>query len=237
MNPFEFIGLFRRAFGERAGLPLAFWYSDSPLAANGKIQGCMFRVFADVLEGASVSLSLDNIGCGGGKLYAGFAPMGEHIPNFVSNKEHYKDSPEAVVGFIRALRIEMAGKRYLNITRVDKLASFDGVEGVVFFATPDVLSGLCSWAFYDNHSSDAVTSAFGSGCSAVFTQAVNENRANGRRCFLGLFDPSARVHFGADILSFAVPMSRFREMCATLPHTCLIEQSPAWDKIRTRING
>jgi len=197
----------------------------------------MFRVFADVLEGASVSLSLDNIGCGGGKLYAGFAPMGEHIPNFVSNKEHYKDSPEAVVGFIRALRIEMAGKRYLNITRVDRLASFDGVEGVVFFATPDVLSGLCSWAFYDNHSSDAVTSAFGSGCSAVFTQAVNENRANGRRCFLGLFDPSARVHFGADILSFAVPMSRFREMCATLPHTCLIEQSPAWDKIRRRING
>lgn len=55
----------------------------------------------------------------------------------------------------------------------------------MFLATPDMLSGLTTWASFDNNREDAVTALFGSGCSSVVTQVVIENKAGGRRTFLG----------------------------------------------------
>ena len=105
----------------------------------------------------------------------------------------------------------------------------------MFFATPDVLSGLVSWASYDNNADDAVRAPFGSGCSAVVTQAVVENRRGGRSVFLGLFDPSVRPWVGESVLSLVVPMSRMREMCGTMRASCLFG-TYAWNKVRDRIN-
>ena len=119
--------------------------------------------------------------------------------------------------------------------RVDQLDSWEGVEAVVFFATPDVLSGLCSWAFFDNDAEDAVVTKFASGCAAVVSFATVENRKGGRRCFLGMCDPSARPLVPKDELSFAVPMSRFSEMLRTMPHSALFEH--AFSVIRRRIDG
>ena len=68
------------------------------------------------------------------------------------------------------------------------------MEGILFFATPDMLSGLATWAFFDNNADDAVSCIFGSGCSSVVAQAVKENRTGGRRTFIGLLDPSVRPY-------------------------------------------
>ena len=38
-----------------------------------------------------------------------------------------------------------------------------------------MLSGLATWAFFDNNADDAVSCIFGSGCSSVVAQAVKEN--------------------------------------------------------------
>lgn len=114
--------------------------------------------------------------------------------------------------------------------------TFDGAEGVLFFAAPDALAGLVTWATFDNNAADAVASPFGSGCSSVVAQAVQENRNGGRRCFLGLFDPSVRPWVEPDVLSFVVPMSRFREMCGMMRASCLFD-THAWSKVRERINN
>ena len=106
----------------------------------------------------------------------------------------------------------------------------------LFFVTPDILSGLVSWAVYDNNADDAVCVPFGSGCSAVVTQAVRENRRGGRSVFLALFDPSVRPWVDASELGFVAPMSRLREMCGTMRASCLFG-THAWNKVRVRING
>ena len=137
------------------------------------------------------------IGCGGGKFYTGFIEMPERVPNFVSLKEKYKKTPEMVVEFIENLGVPLTNRKYLNFARIDGVDSFDKVEGLLFLATPDVLSGLTTWAYFDNNSEDAVTSMFGSGCSAVVTNAVVENNRNGKRTFIGLFDPSVRPYVEA----------------------------------------
>ena len=190
-------------------------------------------LFFDLGEQGS-SLSAETLGCGGGKFYTGFAPMPERVPNFVSLTEHYKATPDLVREGIAAMDVQPAPAPWLNFARIDSLSSFGGVEGLLFLATPDILSGLAAWAYFDNNDPSAVSAPFGSGCSATLTAALAENRRGGRRAFIGLFDPSVRKHLPAGVLGFAVPMSRFREMCAAMRSTCLFG-TPAWSAIRARI--
>ena len=230
-----FIQNFRNAFGQGAPIPAAFWYADTPIAGDAtKINGCFFQEFAKLGRGEAISLNADRIGCMGGKFYTGFAPMGEHIPTFVSCKEKYKQTPDLVLDFINKTNVPRTDKKHLNIAPVDMLDTFDGITGIFFLATPDILSGLASWAFFDNNSDDAVTARFGSGCSSIFTETVVENSRNGRRAFIGLFDPSVRRYMNPDILSFSIPMSRFKEMYHTLPQ-CSLSGTPAWNKIKERL--
>lgn len=230
-----FINNYREAFGEKAELPIVFWYSDDNIGNTEKIGGCFFKGLKEVREGKVISLNEEVIGCGGGKFYSGFTDMPERVPIFVSQKEKYKKTPEMVCEFIEKLGVPRAPQKYLHFARIDRVESFDGLEGVLFLATPDILSGLTTWTWFDNNAADAVTTAFGSGCCAVVTQTVIENRKNGRRTFLGFFDPSVRPWFEADKLSFTIPMSRFKEMYDTMRLSCLFD-THAWGKIRARIN-
>ena len=232
----EFIRNYKEAFGEAAELPVVFWYSDVALNLVEKVGGCFFKALKEVREGISVSLNESNIGCGGGKFYTGFADMPEHVPHFVSQKERYKQTPEMVTEYVAEMDIQRSEKKYLNFARIDQIGDFSLVEGVLFLATPDILSGLVTWAYFDNNCPDAVTALFGSGCSTVITQVVQENKIQGHRTFIGFFDPSVRPWFEPEILSYCVPMSRFKEMCRTMRDCCLFG-TPAWGKIRERINA
>lgn len=232
-----FIDNFREAFGSIAQLPIAFWYSDDPISNDEeKINGCFFKSFDHLRQGNPLSLHLDTIGCMGGKFYTGFAEMNERVPQFVSLKEKYKKTPDMVLEFVDKLGVPRAKSNYLNMSRIDQLDNFEDVEGLVFFATPDILSGLTTWTYFDNNSDDAVTTKFGSGCSAIITETIVENRKGGDRTFLGLFDPSARPYFEPNILSFAIPMSRFKDMYHTMKQSSLFD-THAWGKIRERINS
>ena len=98
------------------------------------------------------------------------------MPGFVSLKEKYKKTPDMVVDFIQELQVPKAEKAYLHFARIDKIGSFDKVEGILFLATPDMLAGLTTWAFFDSNATDAVSAPFGSGCCSVVTQAILETR-------------------------------------------------------------
>ena len=181
----EFIKSYREAFGEKAQLPLLFGYSDEPVAPTAKIGGCFFKGLQAAREGTPVSLSAEVIGCGGGKLYTGFSDMPERVPNFVSLVEKYKKTPEMVADYVKGLNMSRSTKPYLSFVRADQADSLDGFEGVMFYATPDMLSGLCGWAFFDSNEPDAVVAQFGSGCSTVVSMTVVENARGGHRCFSG----------------------------------------------------
>ena len=230
----EFIQSYREAFGQGVQLPLLFGYSDTPAADTAKIGGCFFKGLLAAREGTPVALSAEVIGCGGGKLYTGFSDMPERVPKFVSLTEKYKRTPEMVADYVKSLEMPRATKPYLNFVRIDKAESLEGFEGVMFYATPDVLSGLCGWAFFDTNEPDAVVARFGSGCSTVVSMTVVENARGGHRCFLGLFDPSVRPWVGKDELSFTIPMSRFMVMMDTM-RDCFLFDSHAWQRVKERL--
>ena len=231
----EFVENYREAFGEVAPLPIAVAYSDTPAAEVKSVPRCMIGAISKVRSGEPLALCAENVLCGGGGLYTAFRPMPERVPVFVSEVEHYKQSKEMVVEYIQGLGIEPASKSYLNFVRVDKLGSWEEAQALVFFAVPDILSGLSTWAFYDNNSADAVTAQFASGCASIITFAINENRFNGRRCFLGMLDPSARPLVPENELTFSVPMCRFKEMLGTMKDSALYQK--AFSVLKRRING
>ena len=195
----------------------------------------MIGAIRKVCNGKPLTLSADNVLCGGGSLYTAFAPMPDRVPVFVSEVEHYKQNQEQVKAYIDRLDIRLTEKPYLNFIRIDQLESLEEMEGILFFATPDVLSGLCSWAFYDNNDNDAVCTRFASGCCSIVTFATKENAAGGRRCFIGMLDPSARPLVPKNELTFTIPMCRFKEMLDTMEQSALFQK--AYSIVRKRING
>ena len=231
----RFIAKYREAFGEGVPLPVAFGYSDKAATEVRKIPRCMVGAIRKVCDGEPLTLSADNVLCGGGSHYTAFAPMPDRVPVFVSETEHYKQSKEQVEEYIARLDIRLSEKPYLNFVRMDHIDNLDEVEGILFFAVPDVLSGLCSWAFYDNNDDDAVCTRFASGCCSIVAFAVKENAEGGRRCFIGMLDPSARPLVPKDELTFTIPAGRFKEMMNTMERSALFQK--AYSIVRKRING
>ena len=230
----EFIVNYREAFGDAAPLPISLAYSTTPATEVKSVPKCMIGAISKVRNGEALTLSADNVLCGGGGLYTAFRPMPERVPVFVSEVEHYKKTKEMVIDYVDSLKISLTDKPYLNFVRVDKLERWDDAEALSFFATPDMLSGLCTWAFYDSNDSDAVTTQFASGCASIITFAVNENRSGGRRCFLGMLDPSARPLVPENELTFTIPMSRFKEMLTTMNDSALYQK--AFSALKRRMN-
>lgn len=230
----DFLISFREAFGQAAPLPIAFGHSDVPAAEVGNVPRCMIGAISKVREGESLTLCRENVKCGGGGLYTCFTPMPERVPLFVSETEHYKLTPQMVKEYVDSLDIRLTPRPYLNFVRLDRVERLDDVEGILFFANPDILSGLTSWAFYDNNAVDAVSTLFGSGCSSIVALAVKENREGGRRCFVGMLDPSARPLVPKDELTFVIPACRFGEMVCTMRDSALFQH--AFSLVRKRIN-
>lgn len=229
-----FIEKYRQAFGEKAPLPIAFGYSDTPVSEIRSVPKCLVSSISNVRHGNSLTLSAENVICGGGGLYTAFTEMPERVPIFVSEVEHYKKTKEMVVDYVRGLNIELTQKPYLNFVRIDNLKEWSDAEALLFFATPDMLAGLSSWAFYDNNSADAVVTQFSSGCASIVTRAISANKSGGRSCFIGMLDPSARPLIPENELTFTIPMCRLMEMLDTMDDSSLYQK--AFSALRRRIN-
>ncbi len=229
----QFVQRYKEAFGGQVALPIAFAYSHQAAATDCKVPRCMIGAVSKVRGGNPLTLSAENVQCGGGSLYTGFAPMQERIPHFVAEVEHYKQTPEMVREYIDNLHIKLSDKPFLNFQRIDTLVSFDGIEGLICFATPDILSGLAAWAFYDDNREDAVSVPFAAGCASLVRMAVCENQEGGGRCFIGMLDPSARLLIPANELAFVIPACRLQSMLRTMEDSALFRH--AFSVVRRRI--
>jgi hypothetical protein len=240
----EFVRLWGKYF-DGAELPLAFYYADGAGSAERvKAAGghrCIFADLARVRTGHSLCFDARAIGCFGGRRYTGFSE--ELTPNFeyflscgIPGKlegERYKKTPELVSAFIRNAAPMKAPRPFIVFKRWDRLEAADEPEVVVFFARPDVLSGLFTLANYDVEQPNGVFCPFGAGCGSIIQYPYQEARSDAPRAVLGLFDVSARPYLPPDMLSFSVPMGKFERMMDDMDESFLI--TPSWAKIQKRI--
>jgi Uncharacterised ArCR, COG2043 len=106
---------------------------------------------------------------------------------------------------------------------------------VIFFAKPDVLSGLFTLANFDQSEPNGTFCPFGSGCGSIIHSPYFETLSERPRAVIGMFDPSARTCVPENVLTFAVPARRFETMIGYMKETFLITDT--WTSVRKRISS
>jgi hypothetical protein len=241
----EFLQKWEKYFG-KAELPLAYFYSPVPgtatLASENKGWSCLICELAKVRNGESIAYNEPGLRCGGSKRYLGYAKgMRPNFEYFLScgipgemEGERYIHTPEMVREVMQKMQPVPAEGKYIVFKRWDKLEEPDEPEGVIFFAIPDVLSGLFTLANFDQVAGDGVIAPFGSGCGSIIYRTRLESAKENPRAILGMFDCSARPCVQKDILSFSIPMKKFLSMLGYMDESFLITDT--WETVRKRIN-
>jgi hypothetical protein len=181
------------------------------------------------------------IGCVGGKRYLGFesklAPNFEFFLSYgIPGKlegERYKKSPELVKEHMKHQRPSKAPGDYIVFKRFDKMENGDKPLVVIFFASPDVLSGIFTLANFDATQPNGVIAPFCAGCGSIVDFPLKELQSPEPRAVLGMFDVSARPCVPSTVLTFAVPWSKYVHMVDNMGESFLITKS--WNKVRARM--
>ena len=240
----EFIVLWKRFFGETE-LPITFYYTDeeghAELVKPGSVNRCVIGALQLVRKGRALCFDAESIGCFGGQRYLGFRK--EIRPNFeyflscgIPGKmegERYKKTPEIAAEAVKLAPPFEAPARFIVFKRWDALDESDEPDVVIFFARPDVLSGLFTLANFDEIEPNGVFTPFGSGCSSIVTYPFLEKNSVRQRVVLGLFDVSARPFVPENTLSFSVPMRKFERMVHNMEESFLTTNS--WKAVQKRI--
>lgn len=240
----RFLRLWEKYF-PGAELPIVFYYTDeagpAELAKAPAGHRCIFADLVKVRAGHPLRFDVASIGCFGGKRYAGFSNAA--IPNFeyflscgIPGKlegERYKKTPELVKEWIGQVPEFRAPADLLVFKRWDLLDEADAPDVAIFFAGPDVLSGLFTLANFDVAQPNGVFAPFGAGCASTIQYPYLESRSDSPRGVLGLLDVSARPFVSPSTLTFSVPMSKLERMIDNMDESFLTTES--WHKVRKRI--
>jgi hypothetical protein len=240
----NFVAQWRKYFND-AELPVTFYYTNELVGADvvkqGPLTRCVIGALAGVRRGKSLAFDVDAVGCPGGKRYLGFRE--NLMPNFeyflscgIPDKlegERYKKTPHLVEEAMKEWPKFTAPGRFIVFKRWDKLENYDIPEVVIFFAPPDVLSGLFTLSSFDEAGQNMVIAPFGSGCSTIVQDPYLEKDSSHPRSIIGLFDVSARPFVSSNTLTFSTPMNKFTRMIANMDESFLITES--WAKVQKRI--
>jgi uncharacterized protein (DUF169 family) len=228
-----------------ADLPITFYYSENPTVAEpipaGERPHCLIAELGAVRKGKSIYFDGATVPCMGGKRFLGFSTqIRPGFRYFLScgiegeiHGERYKKSPELVDQFMANQPTFEAPAKFIVFKRIDRLEQSDAPLAAVFFARPDVLSGLFTLANFDEAELDGVYAPFGAGCSSIVARTLVEAGRERPRAVLGMFDVTARPHVPADMLTFAVPWKKFETMIQNMDESFLT--TAAWGNVQKRI--
>lgn len=227
-------------------LPITCYFSadlkDVKKAVPAKDWRCLICELSRVVKGESLAYNAESLVCGGAKRYLGYTD--KVMPNFeyflshgIVGKlegERYKKSPEIVVESQKQfVKLPSEGK-YAIFKRWDNLEEYDIPEVVIFFAKPDVLSGLFTLANFDRVDNGVIV-PFSAGCGSIIHYPYLEKDKEKPDCVIGMFDPSARPCVPKNTLSFAAPMNRFLQMINYMDESFLITDT--WKNVQKRIKN
>ena len=234
-------------FRETLGLkesPLGVYYTnDKPKGVTPKtgIHLCMIGLLKKARKkGKTVYFDKSHFGCAGGGYYMGLLESPRpNIEYFLScgipgqmEGERYIKMPELAREYFGRMKPRPAPATYCVFKPIDKFQGEEKPEVVVFFATPDILSGLFTLTNYALERTDGVLTPFGSGCSAILTHPLREAEKEQPHAILGMFDVSARPMVEKEILTLAMPYTIFLRLLENVQGSFLETQS--WKKVLKR---
>jgi len=202
---------------------------------------CFVCDLTKVRNGTDLAFGTDSVTCRGGRRYCGYEheqppDFGHFLSYGIEGKvegERYKKNPEIVDQWQGQVKPIPSTGQYILFKRWDHLKEGDNPSVVIFFARPEVLSGLFTLANFDRADPFGVITPMGAGCSSIVHYPWYEQQSDDPRAVLGMMDPSARPCVPLDVLTFAVPMKKFVTMIRDMKESFLI--TPTWDKVKHKM--
>ena len=188
-------------------------------------------------------ISAEAYGCPGGVFYCSMMkPNLKFIEHYVTtgfsgtpiHGERYLPSPEAMRKFLAKVDPRPAPAKYCIFKPLSLFADNEEPEFVIFFARPEVLSGLFTHTVFTTGDVDCVASPFGAGCTNMVAWPLYYQEQGIEKAVIGGFDPSARKFMKTDELTFTVPWSLYRKMLAALPES-MFNVDGAWTEVRKKV--
>ncbi|BCA78475.1 DUF169 domain-containing protein [Desulfuromonas sp. AOP6] len=236
------------AFGPKLGPPIT-----RELEEQGQIDmQAVFQHFSCVIgniwlarkKKGTAYISTEEYGCPGGSFYCSMMkPNLRFIEHYVTtgfegtpiHGERYLPSPEAMRKFLEKVDPREAPAKYCLFKPLSLFTDNEVPEFVIFFARPEVLSGLFTHTTFTTGEVDSIVSPFGAGCTNVVGWPLHYQEKGQEKAVLGGFDPSARKYMKTDELTFTVPWSLYQKMLKALPESVFCVDGE-WKTVRKKIN-
>ncbi len=234
-------------FGPKPGIPISRELED-----QGKLNMQeVFKQFSCVMKNiwlarkkhCAAYISAEEYGCPGGAFYCSMMkPNIRFIEHYVTtgfkgtpiHGERYLPSPEAMRTFLDKVNPRKAPAKYCIFKPLSLFSENYEPEFVIFFARPEVLTGLFTHTMFTTGDVDSVASPFGAGCTNIVSWPLFYKEQKIEKAILGGFDPSARKFMKTDELTFTVSWSLYKKMLKALPES-MFNVNGAWAEVRKKI--
>ncbi|NJO68564.1 MAG: DUF169 domain-containing protein [Bacteroidetes bacterium] len=223
-----------------AELPLCMWFGDEAekahLPERKQHSVCFIGELASVRKGNNRCVTKQTIGCGGARRYLGYSEaLKPNFEYFLScgneqmQGERYVQTPEEALRWLNRQQFIPIHNRTAYFKRWDKVEAIDNPELVIFFATPDVLSGIYTLFNYCNFRDGNIEAPFGAGCNSIITKPY----LNTEKAFIGMFDPTARKCVTENIITFSFHFKHMLNLVNAMDNSFLTTK--AWGLVRKRL--
>lgn len=235
------------AYGPKKGIPISREMEDAHELDMQEVMKTFSCVMGNIWlarkkKGAAF-ISSEEYGCPGGVYYCSMMkPHLRFIENYVSTGykgtplegERYMPNPDAMRKFMLEVNPREAPGKYCIFKPLSLFADGEEPEFIIFFARPEVLSGLFTQAVFTTGDMECVVSPFGAGCTNMISWPLYYKGKGLEKAVIGGFDPSARKFMKTDELTFTVSLEFYEKMLAALPESMFTHETD-WKSVRKKV--
>lgn len=193
---------------------------------------------------AAAYISSEEYGCPGGVYYTSMVkPNIRFIESYVTtgfegtpiHGERYLPSPESMRTFLDKVEPRDAPGKYCIFKPLSLFEDSEEPEFIIFFARPEVMTGLFTLTTFTTGDVDCVATPFGAGCTNIVGWPLYYKEKGLEKAVLGGFDPSQRKFMKTDEMTFTVSLSLYKKMLKAMPES-LFNVEGAWSGVRKKVD-
>ena len=237
-----------KAFGPKTGVPISREMEEKGQVNMQDVMKTFSCVIGNIWlarkKKCAAFVSTEEYGCLGGVFYCSMMkPNLRFIEHYVTtgfkgtpvHGERYLPSPESMRKFLDKVDPRKAPAKYCIFKPLSQFTDGQPPEFVIFFARPEVLTGLFTQTTFTTGEVDCVATPFGAGCTNILAWPLYYKEKGMEKAVLGGFDPSARKFLKTDELTFTVPLSLYQKMLKALPES-MFNIEGAWSSVRKKVD-
>lgn len=236
-----------KAFGPKPGPPISRELEEkgevNMQEVVKKFSCVMGNVWLARKKHSAAFISTEEYGCLGGVYYCSMMkPWLRFIEQYVTtglsgtpiHGERYLPSPEAMQKFLAEVNPREAPAKYCIFKPLSAFTGDQEPEFIIFFARPEVITGLFTHTAFTTGDVHSVESPFGAGCTNMIAWPLYYKEKGEEKAVIGGFDPSARKFMKTDEMTFTVPWSLYKKMLAALPES-MFNVDGSWKEVRKKV--